>query len=196
MADENLDDIASLKQKIINLFEASLKVILPEGPNVVPLIAPYVKKEAGSRKKPAVWTKKEATLEIIDDMDRVPISKVWNVVPVSISKVKLSFLAESSYVLFSTNTKFTFGYSNNAMSLWARIRNTGKEFMGPESIAQAIVRNLPANDIIESCCVAGPGYVNVILSKQWMAQSIHTMLMLGFNIYVTKFLRVRSGFWI
>nr|GEZ87851.1 arginine--tRNA ligase, chloroplastic/mitochondrial-like isoform X2 [Tanacetum cinerariifolium] len=37
-------------------------------------------------------------------------------------------------------------------------------------VSKAIMRNLPANDIIESCCVAGPGYVNVILSKQWMAQ--------------------------
>ncbi|PWA63375.1 arginyl-tRNA synthetase, class Ic [Artemisia annua] len=47
MADENVDDIVSFKQKITNLVEASLRVTFPNGPNVVPLIAPCAKKDAG-----------------------------------------------------------------------------------------------------------------------------------------------------
>nr|GEU67538.1 hypothetical protein [Tanacetum cinerariifolium] len=53
-------------------------------------------------------------------------------------------------------------------------------------VSKAIMRNLPANGIIESCCVAGPGYVNVILSKQWMAQSLHTMLIDGIDTWAPK----------
>ncbi|GKB34485.1 arginine--tRNA ligase, cytoplasmic-like protein isoform X1 [Tanacetum coccineum] len=48
------------------------------------------------------------------------------------------------------------------------------------------MRNLPANDIIEQCSVAGPGYVNVILSEQWMAQSIHRMLINGIDTWAPK----------
>lgn len=32
------------------------------------------------------------------------------------------------------------------------------------------MRNLPASDMIESCSIAGPGFVNVKLSKQWIAK--------------------------
>lgn len=30
--------------------------------------------------------------------------------------------------------------------------------------------NLPKSDIIESCTVAGPGFVNIVLAKDWMAK--------------------------
>lgn len=32
------------------------------------------------------------------------------------------------------------------------------------------MKNLPQSEMIESCSVAGPGFVNVVLSKNWMAQ--------------------------
>lgn len=35
---------------------------------------------------------------------------------------------------------------------------------------QAIMKNLPPSEMIESCSVAGPGFVNVVLSKNWMAK--------------------------
>lgn len=34
------------------------------------------------------------------------------------------------------------------------------------------MKNLPPSEIIESCSVAGPGFVNVVLSKNWIAQVI------------------------
>ncbi|GJR76492.1 arginine--tRNA ligase, chloroplastic/mitochondrial-like protein isoform X2, partial [Tanacetum coccineum] len=66
---------------------------------------------------------------------------------------------------------------NNAMSLWSKIK--GKEgitFRGPQPVGRAIMDNLPPTDMIESCSVAGPGFINVILSRQWIAQSIQRML--------------------
>lgn len=32
------------------------------------------------------------------------------------------------------------------------------------------MRNLPPSEMIESCSVAGPGFVNVVLSKTWLAE--------------------------
>ena len=31
------------------------------------------------------------------------------------------------------------------------------------------MENLPTSEIIKSCTVAGPGFVNILLSENWMA---------------------------
>ena len=36
--------------------------------------------------------------------------------------------------------------------------------------SQAIAKNLPASDVIESTSVAGPGFVNIVLSNSWVAK--------------------------
>ena len=38
------------------------------------------------------------------------------------------------------------------------------------------MKNLPQSEMIESCSVAGPGFVNVVLSKNWMAQVLGNCL--------------------
>ncbi|KAK6941449.1 Arginyl-tRNA synthetase, catalytic core domain [Dillenia turbinata] len=38
------------------------------------------------------------------------------------------------------------------------------------------MKNLPPSEMIESCSVAGPGFVNIVLSKKWMAKCIQKML--------------------
>lgn len=35
---------------------------------------------------------------------------------------------------------------------------------------QAIMNNLPASEMIESCSIAGPGFVNIVLSRKWIAR--------------------------
>ena len=40
------------------------------------------------------------------------------------------------------------------------------------------MNNLPPNEVIESCSVAGPGFVNVVLSKNWIAQVMHFLLLI------------------
>lgn len=32
------------------------------------------------------------------------------------------------------------------------------------------MKNLPPSEMIESCSVAGPGFVNVVLAKNWIAK--------------------------
>ncbi|XP_073009338.1 arginine--tRNA ligase, cytoplasmic-like isoform X2 [Typha latifolia] len=68
---------------------------------------------------------------------------------------------------------------NNAMSLWSRIKGSGTNFRNPNSVGQAIARNLPPSDIIESTSVAGPGFVNIILSNKWVSKRIQEMLIEG-----------------
>ncbi|KAK9094143.1 hypothetical protein Scep_025612 [Stephania cephalantha] len=75
---------------------------------------------------------------------------------------------------------------NNAMSLWSRIRGNETEFRGPPSIGQAIMKNLPQCEMIESCSVAGPGFVNIVLSNKWMAESIQKMLTNGIDTWAPR----------
>lgn len=32
------------------------------------------------------------------------------------------------------------------------------------------MQNLPPSEIVESCSIAGPGFVNIVLSKDWIAK--------------------------
>ncbi|KAL9671763.1 hypothetical protein QQ045_009336 [Rhodiola kirilowii] len=75
---------------------------------------------------------------------------------------------------------------NNAMSTWAKIKGKGTQYMGPPAVGQAIMNNLPQSDMIESCSVAGPGFVNVVLSSSWMAKRIQSMLVHGIGTWAPK----------
>lgn len=72
---------------------------------------------------------------------------------------------------------------NNAMGLWSRIKGSGTSFKNPNAIGQAIAKNLPPSDIIESTSVAGPGFVNIVLSNSWVAKRIHGMLVNGIKTW-------------
>ncbi|XP_019192362.1 PREDICTED: arginine--tRNA ligase, chloroplastic/mitochondrial-like isoform X2 [Ipomoea nil] len=84
------------------------------------------------------------------------------------------------------NPKFGDYQCNNAMSLWAKIKGKGTQFKGPQPVGQAIMNNLPQSDIIEKCSIAGPGFVNVVLSREWIAQSIQKMLVDGIETWAPK----------
>ncbi|CAI9109437.1 OLC1v1009258C1 [Oldenlandia corymbosa var. corymbosa] len=58
------------------------------------------------------------------------------------------------------------------------------EFSNPMAIGQAIMKNLPASDMIDKCSVAGGGYVNVLLSSQWMANRIQNLLLDAKELHV------------
>ncbi|KAM7274448.1 hypothetical protein ACFE04_016314 [Oxalis oulophora] len=75
---------------------------------------------------------------------------------------------------------------NNAMGIWSRIRGTGTQFRNPNEIGRAIMDNLPPSEIIESLSVAGPGFVNVVLSNKWMAKTIQNMLIEGIDTWATR----------
>lgn len=75
---------------------------------------------------------------------------------------------------------------NNAMSLFSKIKGKNSEFRNPRSVGEAIIKNLPESELIESCSVAGPGFVNVVLSKSWLAKSIQKMLAEGIETWAPK----------
>ncbi|XP_076928679.1 arginine--tRNA ligase, cytoplasmic-like [Bidens hawaiensis] len=76
---------------------------------------------------------------------------------------------------------------NNAMSLWSSIKGKGDtEFTGPQPVGQAIMRNLPTSDMIESCAIADPGFINIKLSTQWIAKRIQNMLTDGIDTWAPK----------
>ncbi|XP_058213303.1 arginine--tRNA ligase, chloroplastic/mitochondrial isoform X2 [Rhododendron vialii] len=95
-------------------------------------------------------------------------------------------------LIAACNPRFGDYQCNNAMSLWTKIKGTGSAFTGPQPVGQAIMTNLPQSEMIESCSIAGPGFVNVKLSRQWIAKSIQKMLIKGIETWSPK-LRVKRA---
>ncbi|XP_050215690.1 arginine--tRNA ligase, cytoplasmic-like [Mercurialis annua] len=89
-------------------------------------------------------------------------------------------------LLAASTAKFGDYQCNNAMSLWAKIKGKKTDFKGPPAVGQAIMKNLPQSEVIESCSVAGPGFVNVVLSKNWMSKKIQKMLIDGIDSWAPK----------
>jgi arginyl-tRNA synthetase len=56
------------------------------------------------------------------------------------------------------------------MGLWSLIKGKGTQFRGPPAVGQALIQSLPTSEMVESCSIAGPGFVNVVLSSKWMAK--------------------------
>ncbi|CAN4096296.1 unnamed protein product [Withania somnifera] len=75
---------------------------------------------------------------------------------------------------------------NNAMSMWNKIKGQGTQFRGPQPVGKAILDNLPASEMIESCSIAGPGFVNIVLARQWIAKSLQKMLIDGIGTWAPK----------
>ncbi|KAG2616603.1 hypothetical protein PVAP13_3NG248825 [Panicum virgatum] len=85
--------------------------------------------------------------------------------------------------MVEVSAKFADYQCNNAMGLWSKIKGSGTSFKNPNAIGQAIAKNLPSSDIIESTSVAGPGFVNITLSNRWVAKKIQDMLVNGINTW-------------
>ncbi|XVE54174.1 hypothetical protein DITRI_Ditri03aG0059400 [Diplodiscus trichospermus] len=122
MANEEDECMGSVKAQLAKLFEVSLKVTVPNEPDLEPLVA-------------------------------------------------------------ACTGRFGDYQCNNAMGLWSKIKGKGTQFRGPPAVGEAIKNNLPASEMIESCSVAGPGFVNVVLSKNWMAKSIQKMVIEGIDTW-------------
>ncbi|EEF31409.1 arginine--tRNA ligase, cytoplasmic [Ricinus communis] len=86
----------------------------------------------------------------------------------------------------SCRTKFGDYQCNNAMGLFSKLRGTNSNYQNPVAVGQAIMRNLPFSKMIESSSVAGPGFVNIVLSNKWMAENIQKMLVNGIETWAPK----------
>lgn len=89
-------------------------------------------------------------------------------------------------LIAACNPRFGDYQCNNAMSLWALIKAKGTQFTGPQPVGRAILNNLPTSEMIESCSIAGPGFVNIKLSREWIAKSIQKMLTNGIDTWAPK----------
>ncbi|KAI5081090.1 hypothetical protein GOP47_0004273 [Adiantum capillus-veneris] len=68
---------------------------------------------------------------------------------------------------------------NNAMGIWSKIKGKSSEFKSPNAVGQGIAKALPSSPLIEKTSVAGPGFINIIVSSRWMEERIHKMLIDG-----------------
>ncbi|XP_047327175.1 arginine--tRNA ligase, cytoplasmic-like isoform X2 [Impatiens glandulifera] len=89
-------------------------------------------------------------------------------------------------LIAACNPKFGDYQCNNAMNVWAKIKGKGSSYKGPQPVGTAIMSNLPPSEMIESTSLAGPGFVNVKLSTQWIAKNIHKMLISGIDIWAPR----------
>ncbi|KAK8964362.1 hypothetical protein KSP40_PGU015661 [Platanthera guangdongensis] len=98
--------------------------------------------------------------------------------------LKAAFPEESVEPLIAVCTaRFGDYQCNNAMGIFSKIKERSTEYKNPNSVGQAIAKHLPPSDIVESTSVAGPGFVNIVLSSKWVAQNIHNMLLNGINAW-------------
>ncbi len=75
-------------------------------------------------------------------------------------------------VTVATNEKFGDYQANAAMGLVAAVRAKTGEAANPRAIAQKIVAALAPEPMIEEVSIAGPGFINMRLSAQWLAENI------------------------
>ncbi|XP_047167059.1 arginine--tRNA ligase, chloroplastic/mitochondrial-like [Vigna umbellata] len=85
-----------------------------------------------------------------------------------------------------SGVKFADYQCNNAMGIFAKIKGKQSGFRGPPAVGQAIVKNLPQSEMIESCSVAGPGFVNIVLSKKWIAERLERLLIDGIDNWAPR----------
>ncbi|XP_014515617.1 arginine--tRNA ligase, cytoplasmic isoform X1 [Vigna radiata var. radiata] len=124
-----IDNPASVKRQLAQLFELSLRATVPDEPDVVPLVDACAVKGG---------------------------------------------------------VKFGDYQCNNAMGVWSTVKGKQTGFRGPPAIGEAILNNLPPSEMIDSCSVAGPGFVNVVLSKKWIAQRVQRMLVDGIDAWAPR----------
>ncbi len=69
------------------------------------------------------------------------------------------------------------GYGDLATPVCLQLASLAR--MAPVRIAQVIVEHLPRPDYLDEVKVAGPGYINFVLSARWLAQQVEMILRAG-----------------
>ncbi|XP_053145833.1 arginine--tRNA ligase, cytoplasmic isoform X1 [Hemicordylus capensis] len=68
---------------------------------------------------------------------------------------------------------------NSAMSISQVLLKTKEQKVGPREIADKIARNIPDNEFVEKIEIAGPGFINVHLKKDFVSKQLSSMLVNG-----------------
>lgn len=78
-------------------------------------------------------------------------------------------------VLPSTNEKFGDYQCNAAMPISQLLKKQGKN-VSPNDVAKRILALLPENAAIQECSIAGPGFINVVLSQSYVSGAVSRVL--------------------
>lgn len=78
----------------------------------------------------------------------------------------------------ANNPKFGDYQCNSAMPIANIYKQLGKK-VAPREIAEKIVQNLPTHDLVEKTEIAGPGFINIFLSRQYGVRSLSTIFEKG-----------------
>lgn len=68
---------------------------------------------------------------------------------------------------------------NNSMSLFGKLKGKEGAPKNPREVATAIVKGLPQNNTIQDTSLAGPGFINVKVTQDYLAGRINTLLTQG-----------------
>ncbi|XP_078407179.1 arginine--tRNA ligase, cytoplasmic [Cetorhinus maximus] len=78
----------------------------------------------------------------------------------------------------SQHSKFGDYQCNSAMAISQLLKAKGEK-INPTEIAKQIINNIPKNDIIENVEIAGPGFVNVHLKREFVSKLLTDLLVNG-----------------
>lgn len=78
----------------------------------------------------------------------------------------------------SQQPKFGDYQCNSVMSMTQMLKTNQKK-VNPRDIADQIVRNIPSNEYIEKVEIAGPGFINVHLRKEFVSKQLKSLLLNG-----------------
>ncbi|XP_059153265.1 arginine--tRNA ligase, cytoplasmic-like [Physella acuta] len=82
-------------------------------------------------------------------------------------------------VLVVPSTKFSDYQCNSAMSIAQQVSSTTGKKTSPRDVAQAILDNVPDTPFFEKMDIAGPGFINIALKKEFVAKELSFLLTHG-----------------
>lgn len=79
----------------------------------------------------------------------------------------------------SQQPKFGDYQCNSAMGITQILLKTKEQKVSPREIAEKITKHIPANECIEKVEIAGPGFINVHLRKDFVSKQLSSLLVNG-----------------
>lgn len=95
----------------------------------------------------------------------------------ALAKVVPEGEAPEPIVLPTQNPKFGDYQCNNALPLLKKLPKG--TYKNPREVAQAIIDALPESELIKEVSIAGPGFINTTLSRDWAALQLKSLLREG-----------------
>ncbi|XP_063784302.1 arginine--tRNA ligase, cytoplasmic isoform X2 [Pseudophryne corroboree] len=87
---------------------------------------------------------------------------------------------ENAPLAVTPNQQLKFGdYQCNSAMAMTQMLKARDQKVNPREIAEKIVKNLPNNDLIEKTDIAGPGFINVHLRKDFISKQLSKLLVNG-----------------